>query len=195
MVNNPLPRRCRAVGKSLGSYLFYGQRAPLEWETAGQRRVDRVWPWLQGNVKPTPIGSRCIRSCQQNIALSIRSRQLQRSAGPGSAMRRFVYAVSPSQLGDQLAGQSGAVMQPKLWLARLPKPSTVDKGPRLSPRSLRSKLHGALPALPPAPPASPARPPATDFSTDLIAAPSMQVRSNRLRAVYNRREHPGREQE
>ena len=45
------------------------------------------------------------------------------------------------------------------------------------------------------PPASPPRPPATGFSTDSIAAPSMQVRSNRLRAVYNRREHPGREQE
>ena len=107
---NPLPRRCRAVGKSLGSYHFTGK----EWETEGQRRVDRVWPWLQGNVKPTTIGNRCIRSCQQNIALSIRSRQLQRSAGPGSAMRLFVYAVSPSQLGDQLAGQSGAVMHPKL---------------------------------------------------------------------------------
>ena len=96
--NNPLRRPGAGQVESRWDCVFFTSK---EWETAGQRRAVRAWPWPQGSAKPIPIGKQSTRLCQKNIAFSIRSMHLRRSAGQIYVMQWFVCAGSPNNQGGQ----------------------------------------------------------------------------------------------
>ena len=138
MVNNPLPHRCRAVVKSLGS-------CSKEWETAGQRRAVRAWPWLQRNAKPIPTGppflhARVVRICPAELARgTCISLQVKPVSRKGLSARRAQTTWEASRLAQKRAREAAEVV-----MGTIAKSEQVRQRPAIVKENSRSKPQGAL---------------------------------------------------